>query len=356
MSEGTERLLLTGTLPGSSYVAFKALAEFSTIATKTLTNWLTRRSPQCKWEYVWEFQKRGALHLHLVCEVSSGESEYIKLNFKDQWNRILRKIGSLSSVDMYQKTRSYSNVPSVTQADVTVCDREPSRYISKYISKAATNARGFNRFPPKQWYQVSRSLLRELRSKTETFEIEGLSYRQTLSIIEQAKHQISSSAIGGWRAFSGRVFAWSGYAYENHFQITEWDARFNMKNQNLMSVRVMCLITRTVLKKYPINRAAMMAATHSKTLGLMERNMLSDTEMLLYIQTAIASMLTTFENEFNPTDAALFLKQATSWWENKFGYVTYEPEQMAGIDKICKGDLTGKTVRTKLKGDQLSLF
>lgn len=356
MDEGTERLLLTGTLPGSSYSAFKALAEFSTTATKTLTNWLTRRSPQCKWEYVWEFQKRHALHVHLVCEVSLKESEYIKKNFKDEWNRILRKIGSLSSVDMYQKTRTYSNDPSVTQADVTVCDREPSRYISKYISKNATNAKGFNRFPPNQWYQVSRSLLRELREKTQTFAIEGLSYGQTLSIIEQAKHQISTSAIGGWRAFSGRVFAWSGYAYENHFQITEWDARFNMKNQNLLSVRVMCLMTRAVLKKYPINRASMMAVTHSQTLSLMERDMLSETEMLLYIQTAIASVLRTFEDEFNPTDAALFLRTATGWWQAKFGYASCDPDQDSAINKICNGDLTGRTVRTKLKGDQLTLF
>ena len=114
----TERLLLTGTLPGSQLKAFQALAEFSTYATKTLSNWITRHNPSCKWQYVWEFQKRGALHVHFVCEVSLLGGERIKRDFKDEWIRILRAIQSKSGVDLFAKTPFYSNAEKVVQADV----------------------------------------------------------------------------------------------------------------------------------------------------------------------------------------------------------------------------------------------
>jgi len=356
MGEDSERLLLTGTLPGSTMKAFQALAEFSTYATKTLCNWLTRREPGCKWLYCWEFQGRGALHLHLVCEVSLSNSQYIKASFRDEWDRILRSIGKFADTNLYQKTETYFNKKEDLQVDVTVCDREPSRYVSKYVSKSSTSAKGFNRFPPRQWFQVSRSLLRSLREKTETFEVEGLSYRQARCCIEDAIHALSSCAISGWRRFEGVVLSWSGYGYENGIQVTDFGERFMKKGQSLLSTRVMCSMTRSVLKEYPENRAAMMAATHKETLTLMEKGLLSETEMLMYIETAMRSLMATLMTTPTPTRSAMHLTTAMEWWEDKFGYRFFSQPEIDQINKICEGDLTHQDVRTKSRFEELKLF
>lgn len=340
MSDDTERLLLTGTLPGSTYKAFQALAENSTVVTKTLTNWLTKHEPGCKWQYVWEFQGRGALHLHLVCEVRKVSGEYVRAHFKDEWNRILASVGALSNTDLYAKTRNYSHSAAKTQADVTVCDREPSRYISKYISKQSTNANGFSRFPPRQWFQVSRALLRELRARTETYTIEGLSHSQALAFIEEAAHNLSSCAVAGWRRFQGSVLAWSGYGYEDSFQITDWSDRFMEATKALSPTVIIAKHALTVSKNYPQIRCWLRGCPTGRIEEAMRFGEVSETEMLMLIESITDAIATSWMTLNRKYRAAMFLRESISWWQSKYGYCKWTPEFISEIDKICEEGLT----------------
>lgn len=336
----TERLLLTGTLPGSTIAAFRALAQFSTYASKTLTNWITRHNPGCKWEYAWEFQKRGALHIHLVIEVPLSVSSYVKVHFKDEWNRIIRAICSKSGTDLYAKRENYSHDPQKTQADVTVCDREPSRYISKYISKNATNAHGFNRFPPKQWYQCSRSLLKALAAQTQTFIQEGLSHRQALCFIEDAQTNLCQSALAGWRRFEGCVLAWSGYCYADTFEITDWGKNFMDVRKQTLSIEHIAKRAIATSKEYPQVRCYLKTCNATGIETAMRSQDVSDTEMLLLIQTITEALITKWDFLHSKVIAARFLQQSINWWQAKFGYCQWTPEFRLAIDKICEDSLT----------------
>ena len=337
----TETLLLTGTLPGSTYQAFRAIAEFSTYATKTLSNWLTRHEPKCKWMYAWEFQGRGALHLHLVCQVSKRVASFVKDYFKDEWNRILQAIQLRASVDMYQKTRNYSHSPSKTQVDVTVCDREPSRYISKYISKNATNAKGFARFPPSQWFQVSRSLLRSLREKTQTFICEGLAYGQALAFIEEAQHNLSSHSCSGYRRFPGSILAWSGYGYSDSFQIEEWGKNFMNTSTNLSPISLIAKHAITALKSYPQLRCWAKPKGLDDLCNRVLEQLATETETLFLIESVMTLIMVQWDYLNTKTTAARFLQRSASWLEAKYGCQKLTETFRSEIDKICEESLTG---------------
>lgn len=336
----TERLLLTGTLPGRLREAHCALAEFSTYATKTLTNWLTRRSPGCKWMYTWEFQKRGALHVHLVVELPIAVAQYVKEFFQDEWNRILSAISKKSGVNLYKRTHKYVHSKKVTQADVTVCDREPSRYISKYISKGSTNGFGQWRYPPKTWYQVSRSLLHELRQKTKTYIAEGLTYRQARTFVEDATHCISQCVKGGQRYFDGAIFAWSGYCYSENFDIKEWSQIMNKKDRILMSIKAVHAMS---LQAYNAN---MNARCHLRSMNKgIEGRIKSDgnkadelmlEEIKLIMQATTATLQYTARKGFQ----ANYVRAVILWWEAKYDECPINESAALAIFELCEEGLT----------------
>lgn len=339
-TETTHRLLLTGTLPGTGNKAFKALSEYSSYASKTLTNWLTRRAPSCAWMYTWEFQGRGALHIHLVVEVPLQVSEYIQSHFKDEWNRILRAICRLSGTNLYAKTATYSHKNETTQADVTICTREPSRYISKYISKGNTHAKAFGRFPPKTWYQISRSLLKRLRDSTAVYEWEGLSYRQSLKFIEDASHHLSQYVLAGCRRFLGSILAWSGYLYSERFDISEFGANFAMKEKTYLSIETMVKNAMTVSRNYPAARCYMRSVNANEIENAIANGTATTTEMKALIATVMQSLTTIWSRMQNKTQAALFLKSSIEWWDGKYGTVGYTESYRSEINTICNNYLT----------------
>ena len=354
-TQETERLLLTGTLPGSTLSALRVLAQNSTVITKRLTTWVTRHEKACKWMYVWEFQKRDALHLHIIVECNEEASAYFKAHFKDEWNKLLRDVSSESKTDLFAKTSHYSHSPEKTQADVTVCDREPSRYISKYLSKKATNSIGFRRFPPKTWYQISRSLLAELRMRTVVYEVEGLSYSQSRAVEENTRTYVEQHKISGIRRFDGSIYAWSAYLYCDDPKLSEIYEGFGMREQQLLSAIEVARIARATMKQYAASSCFVRAATNATTLERMESGLITDTELLAYIDAVVKTLSVRLSKEFCPWASAHFLKTADSWYRAKFGYSKLSPKSLEEVNKIHNDGLTSGTSRTRVDKQQLRL-
>jgi hypothetical protein len=338
--ELTERLLLTGTLPGRCQEAHKALAEYSTYASKTLTNWLTRRSAGCKWMYTWEFQDRGAIHIHLVVELPLSVSAYVKEHFKDEWNRIITSISEKSGVNLRKRHKGYNHPEEKTQADCRVCEREPSRYISKYISKGSKNGFGRWRYPPKTWYQISRSLLSELRERTQVYEASGLSYRQALLFIENTTYTVSTGSTFGHRRFKGSTLCWSAYSYRKGFTIQEFDEKMTNTKSSLSPTDLIAKHAITTSKDYPQSRAYLRSKDWGAIGTRIETGIATESEMLLYIEAVMISITTVWSSLNRKESAARFLQRSHNWWEAKFGYRTITSEFKMEIDNICEDSLT----------------
>lgn len=176
-SSPEECLFLTGTLPGGTDEAKKAIAEWSSYAVNLVQNWLGKRVSGKLLIYCWEFQKRGALHLHLtmVCKEKLIRESIIS-GWKSQWQRVIDNISAKSGVDCWQRRDGYSYAngnKSVLQTDAQECTKSAAAYLSKYMSKQ--NLQPENecewKYHPARYWGVSRPLCRLTDELTETLEV-----------------------------------------------------------------------------------------------------------------------------------------------------------------------------------------
>lgn len=180
-----EFLLLTGTIPGSTPEAFEAVARWSSWIIKTLKTWISDRGVESAYSiYVWEFQKRGALHVHycIHCPDVTKKVGLMK-EWKQRWTEIIDGVCERSGNDVWARKRggTWATNKAVLQADAQVIRKSVGAYLSKYLSKnAPTNdvkpweRRRFH--GPVRWWGCSRPLLKRCKELTEKFEVECISH------------------------------------------------------------------------------------------------------------------------------------------------------------------------------------
>lgn len=171
-----EALFLTGTLPSVDVEAWRALAVCSGYVVHRLKAWIAKRLKSKLDFYVWEWQKRGALHLHYVVAAPDFEIRTkIKEGFHAQWIRLLQDVEAITGVSMFTGShgRDWSEAPEKIRTEAAECRVDVSRYLSKYLSKGTNpkDAASLGRFCPTRWFGVSRPLSQRVRELTEEVEI-----------------------------------------------------------------------------------------------------------------------------------------------------------------------------------------
>jgi len=165
-------LFATLTLPGSTYEAKKAMAAWSGYATHLVRMWFNKRAKEGLDMHVWEFQKRGALHLHYAtCVTDDNARKWLIDNWKAQATRVIDAIGKKAGVDMWRKNANYTHADNkeVLQTDIQECNKSIARYLAKYVAKSKEQYKEnhWKECKPSRYYGVSRKLLAELKARTE---------------------------------------------------------------------------------------------------------------------------------------------------------------------------------------------
>lgn len=175
---------VTLTLPGDTDAGIKELAGYSGYLCNRLTQVLRRQSKEAWWFYSWELQQRGALHLHFVVWHECPE-ESLRLGglLRDKWVDCIKDIGSHPDshiADTRDGKRCW--LPDSWQNDVVSVNKCVASYISKYVSKGSDGSNGKGRgfgvgkgYPPKRWWGMSRSLLREVKRLRVNVRLENMS-------------------------------------------------------------------------------------------------------------------------------------------------------------------------------------
>ena len=137
--EPNEMLFLTFTLPASTLEAYETLSAYSSCVTDLFNKYI-HRNFHLKYHRlsVWELQKRGALHLHIIVGSHDPEGmEKVKQGFKRQAMRILDNISEKSKVDMWERAAggSWRDDKQKLQADAQYVKKSVARYLAKYLSK-----------------------------------------------------------------------------------------------------------------------------------------------------------------------------------------------------------------------------
>lgn len=174
-SEG-RLVFLTGTLPGSTDEAMKALSDWSAWAVHELMTVIPRlagsRASELRWEWVWEWQQRGALHWHAAIELPTAEAaQSVIAQFRPLWIRVIKGIGRKAGVDM--AARHYGGTWEGQEHKWNIFSQlayaSPSNYLAKYLGKDDSKGGSAKGYYPSRWYGCSRRLLLECREKTEVF-------------------------------------------------------------------------------------------------------------------------------------------------------------------------------------------
>lgn len=154
---------LTGTLPGSTIEAQRILARYSKWLIQRLTQWFRDVAPGGDYVWVWELQKRGALHLHACFAHTDGRAlKKLERRWHTYWLTCLDRISRESGVDLYGRRQggSWSGAPQVVRADCQRVKKSVSRYLSKYLSKRASKSAIGEAPPPSQWWAISTGVRR----------------------------------------------------------------------------------------------------------------------------------------------------------------------------------------------------
>lgn len=152
---------LTGTIPGSTVDALMAVATWSGWLTSRLSQWLRDRFPGAVFFGVWEYQKRGALHMHLIVRcIDAIDIRRLMDMWKKRWCRLLDGVSTRAGVDVWARPdgTTWDAARWKVRTDAQVVERSCGRYLAKYLSKSACKVRTENRFPPSAWWFACRTL------------------------------------------------------------------------------------------------------------------------------------------------------------------------------------------------------
>jgi hypothetical protein len=173
---GGKGLFLTGTLPGDGKAVIETFSCYTGLIVERLTQWFRDNSDGPQYAWVWERQKRGALHLHcIVTGATEAEYAFIEKKWGGLWRRWLGECSRRSGINLFWNARKQRSNKRFTQADARrVTDGGAGRYLAKYMGKEARRydtVRMGGQFPLR-WWRVSSEVRLWIDQHTWTLESE----------------------------------------------------------------------------------------------------------------------------------------------------------------------------------------
>lgn len=158
------------TLPANHDLAFAALAAHTYYATNRLFKHLRDcYGDACSWFYVWEYQRRGALHLHIAVRYpDSAKLPEICEGLVKMWIRILQDIGERSNTCMFtDKSGRACTISQNWQNHHAQIRKAVGAYFSKYAGKEESKQSWYcQRFPISRFWGSSSSIKRTIKENS----------------------------------------------------------------------------------------------------------------------------------------------------------------------------------------------
>lgn len=175
-------VFLTGTLPGNNPSAFRAIAEYSADIAESIGHWIKRTVKSDYYFYVWELQKRGALHFHycVYCPDLRVRQKVVD-GFKPKWTALLDSISERSNVCLWESSHGtcHTDRYGALQAYAQEVHTSVAAYLCGYLGGAKNKHVQDESSPyyPRRWWGTSRASTNLLKSLTEQAIVEHTNYR-----------------------------------------------------------------------------------------------------------------------------------------------------------------------------------
>jgi len=180
--ESVERCrVVTLTIPSSELAAYKVISDYSGYAVNRLFQVVRRDYSIANWFYVYEHQKRGALHLHIcVYHEDTNTSKEIGIKLCEKWREVLQDISAKSGVNMlfskgFNRETKLSEMQLDNQEMKLGCGAYFSKYASKNSGKYSDDINSINarKYPPSSFWGRSRELAKECEKQSFKFNFDG---------------------------------------------------------------------------------------------------------------------------------------------------------------------------------------
>ena len=153
---------VTCTIPGSTREAFRTVSKYSGWIMNRITQIVRRAAGNPAWFYVWELQKRGALHLHFAIGSSNlPDALNLAQEIEFKWFELLLELRDKTDVDVFRKNERWTwrNVPKEWQSHILPVYKSVAAYFSKYVGKQSNIVTRNNKaFCPARWWGSSSSI------------------------------------------------------------------------------------------------------------------------------------------------------------------------------------------------------
>ncbi|MCW5824862.1 MAG: hypothetical protein KIT34_18845 [Cyanobacteria bacterium TGS_CYA1] len=208
------------TIPGSTASALKTFASWSSYALNRFTQFLRRKiGVNCKYLYVWEFQSRGALHLHFIISDTAEKMVFIsEAQVRELWYEVLISINEKSGKDVFERVGggSWKDDSSVLQVKAEDCDNAKKRcfYLSKDETKVPITLGSGETLSPGRWWGMSKTLRKHINQILFKLTFEATSDQSRL-LFEIAKVQLGGTWHAHFNAFTQKQIGWQTYAHRN---------------------------------------------------------------------------------------------------------------------------------------------
>jgi len=170
---------VTLTLPANTNEAFTALAAYSGYVMNRLLQPIRRDyGNDCLWFYVFEYQKRGALHIHIALyHPDESEGLWIAAKMIEQWHKILIDIGQKADTDMFlDKRRDRSTIRSKHQHHTQPISKAVGAYFSKYAGKEESKQNWYcQKYPVSRFWGSSKLIKQIIKDNSFEYKIDYFS-------------------------------------------------------------------------------------------------------------------------------------------------------------------------------------
>lgn len=199
-SDPTHYLFLTATLPSDSDWAKWAIAEDAHHLIDGFKSWLSKRHKSRYEFYVWEHQRRQALHFHYCIHVPDPHvREGIMRDFRGEWIRLLEGMEKRTGISAWGKHAAldYEHKYEILQTKAEIVYSSVSQYMAGYCSNGKNKHSKDDYIPyyPKRWFGVSRGLSALIREHSESESEIHSSYRTAKIAFDELTHQFSDDSL-----------------------------------------------------------------------------------------------------------------------------------------------------------------
>jgi hypothetical protein len=163
---------VTLTIPGSTKQALKCVAAHTGWLANRLLQVVRDEERKCgqaiSWFYVWEWQKRGALHMHMAIGTKDEKrAKSIAHMVEFKWFELLLELKEMTGIDVFKYAGgTWRNSPEKWQSHVAKIEKNLAAYFAKYASKDKDSSSGKVKYYPVTWWGRSRDIAQAQKEQT----------------------------------------------------------------------------------------------------------------------------------------------------------------------------------------------